>query len=111
MLSSLSAFSKEIVCLIIILLISQILIHHSCVAGEWPRCGTHFRTITGFTHSELISPEGFAIIIRKKPTIAREKRKKQLFNGADDNEIVEEIVNTDARLFKFLEFTAEVVLM
>lgn len=89
-LSSLSAFSKEIVWAMTILLISQRLIRHSYRAEEWLHSGSHFITINYFTHLELIFPEGFAIVIRKQLTIASEKEKKQLFNRAADNDIFKE---------------------
>jgi len=57
-LSSLSAFSKEIVWAITILLISQRLIRHSYGVEEWLHSGAHFITITCFTHLELIFPWG-----------------------------------------------------
>lgn len=94
-LSSLSAFSKETVWAITILLISQRLIRHSYGGEEWLHSGTHFITITCFTHLELIFPWGARDSNSKASHNCKWKRKKQLFNRAADNDIFKEIFNRD----------------
>lgn len=89
-LSSLSAFSKEIVWAITILLISQRLIRHSYGAEEWLHSGTHFITINCFTHLELIFPWGARDSNSKATHNCKWKRKNQLFNRAADNDIFKE---------------------
>lgn len=101
-LSSLSAFSKETVWAITILLISQRLIRHSYGGEEWLHSGTHFITITCFTHLELIFPWGARDSNSKASHNCKWKRKKQLFNRAADNDIFKENIQQRHASFSWI---------